>query len=101
MAATWGMARRPRTDRQQKLDQALAGLRAEKALLKQQQARVAAARSELDELSRCDACGVRVMPCGSELQLCLPCDIERRQQKRLELLTQHGYGPDGKRLAAA
>ena len=95
------MARRPRTDRQLQLSQALAAVKAEKALLKQQQARLAAARRELDELSRCDACGVKLMPCGSELQLCLPCDIERRQQKRLELLTQHGYGPDGKRLAAA
>ena len=95
------MARRPRTERQLQLGQALDAVKAEKVLLKQQQARLAAARRELDELSRCDACGVRVMPCGSELQLCLPCDIERRQQKRLELLTQHGYGPDGKRLAAA
>lgn len=95
------MARRPRTDRQLQLQEALATLKAEKALLKQQQAQLARARRELDELSRCDACGVRVMPCGSELQLCLPCDIERRQQKRLELLTEHGYGPDGKRLIAA
>lgn len=95
------MARRPRTERQMQLGQALAAVKAEKALLKQQQAQLAAARRELDELSRCDACGVRVMPCGSELQLCLPCDIERRQQKRLELLTEHGYGPDGKRLIAA
>ena len=101
MAATWGMARRPRTDRQQKLDQALAGLRAEKALLKQQQARVAAARRELDELSRCDTCGMRVLPCGGEEQLCFSCFRQRREQARLELLTQHGYGPDGKRLAAA
>lgn len=95
------MARRPRTDRQLQLQEALATLKAEKALLKQQQAQLARARRELDELSRCDACGVRVMPCGSELQLCLPCDIERRQQKRLELLTEHGYAPDGKRLIAA
>jgi hypothetical protein len=95
------MARRPRTDRQLQLQEALATLKAEKALLKQQQAQLARARRELDELSRCDACGVRVMPCGSELQLCLPCDIERRQQKRVELLSQHGYGPDGKRLIAA
>ena len=95
------MARRPRTERQLQLGHALAAVKAEKVLLKQQQARLAAARRELDELSRCDACGVKVMPCVSELQLCLPCDIDRRQQKRLELLTQHGYGPDGKRLAAA
>ena len=56
------MARRPRTERQLQLSQALANLKAEKVLLKQQQARLAAARRELDELSRCDACGVRVMP---------------------------------------
>ena len=101
MAATWGMARRPRTDRQQKLDQALAGLRAEKALLKQQQARVAAARSELDELSRCDCCGVQVPPNGAEEQLCFSCFKQRREQARVELLARSGYGPDGRRLAAA
>ena len=95
------MARRPRSERLLQVQVAQAALRGERAALKQQQARVAAARTKLDEPSRCDCCGVRVVPCGSELQLCLPCDIERRQQKRLELLTQHGYGPDGKRLIAA
>ena len=56
------MARRPRTERQLQLGHALAAVKAEKVMLKQQQARLAAARRELDELSRCDACGVRVMP---------------------------------------
>jgi multidrug efflux pump subunit AcrA (membrane-fusion protein) len=87
MAATWGMARRPRTDRQQKL--------------KQQQARVAAARRELDELSRCDCCGVQVPPNGAEEQLCFSCFKQRREQARVELLARSGYGPDGRRLAAA
>ena len=95
------MARRPRTERQLQLSHALAAVKAERVLLKQQQARLAAARRELDELSRCDACGARVLPCGGELQLCIPCDIERRQLKRVEFLAQHGYGPDGKRLAVA
>ena len=95
------MARRPRSERQLQLDQALANLRAEKALLKQQQTRVAAARRELDELSRCDACGVRVLPCGGEEQLCFSCFRQRREQARLELLARHGYTPDGKKLVAA
>jgi multidrug efflux pump subunit AcrA (membrane-fusion protein) len=101
MAATWGMARRPRTDRQQKLQEAQAALKGERAVLKQQQARVAAARRELDELSRCDACGVRVLPCGGEEQLCFSCFRQRREQARLELLARSGYGPDGRRLIAA
>lgn len=95
------MARKPRTQRERQLDEALANLRMEKAALKRQQARVAAARRELALLSRCDWCGDKTLPTGAELQLCQSCSKERRERKRVQLLAQHGYGPDGKRLAAA
>ena len=80
---------------------AQAALKGERAALKQQQARVAAARRVVDELSRCDCCGARVLPCGGEEQLCLDCFRQRREQARVELLARSGYGPDGRRLAAA
>ena len=95
------MARRPRSERQLQLGQALAAFKAEKVLLKQQQARVAAARRVVAAMSLCDCCGVQVPPNGAEEQLCFSCFRQRREQARLELLAQHGYGPDGKRLAAA
>ena len=95
------MARRPRSERLLQLQGAQAALRGERAALKQQQARVAAARTKLDSLSRCDACGVRVLPCGGEEQLCFSCFRQRREQARLELLAQHGYGADGRRLGQA
>ena len=95
------MARRPRTDRQLQLDQALANIRAEKALLKQQQVRVAAARRVVAAMSLCDCCGVQVPPNGAEEQLCFSCFKQRREQARVELLARSGYGPDGRRLAAA
>lgn len=95
------MARKPRTQRQQQLSDALARLKAEKALLRQQRARVAAARSALDQLSRCDLCGAKTLPTGAELQLCQVCSAEQREIRRVQLLAAHGYGPDGKRLAAA
>ena len=94
------MARLPRTDRQLQLDQALANLRAEKALLKQQQVRVAAARRVVAAMSLCDCCGVQVPPNGAEEQLCFSCFRQRREQARLELLARHGYSPDGKKLVA-
>jgi len=95
------MARRPRTERQLQLGQALAAVKAEKVLLKQQQARVAAARRVVDALSRCDCCGVRVLPCGGEEQLCPDCAAVQRQQARVALLAQHGYDRCGKRLDQA
>ena len=95
------MAQRPRSDRQLRLQEAQAALKGERAVLKQQQARVAAARRELDELSRCDCCGVQVPPNGAEEQLCFSCFKQRREQARVELLARSGYGPDGRRLAAA
>jgi hypothetical protein len=95
------MARRPRSERQLQLQGAQAALKGERAALKQQQARVAAARRVVDELSRCDCCGARVLPCGGEEQLCLDCFRQRREQGRVALLAQHGYGPDGRRIAVA
>ena len=95
------MARRPRSERQLQLDQALANLKAEKVLLKQQQVRVAAARRVVAAMSLCDCCGVQVPPNGAEEQLCFSCFLQRREQARLELLAQHGYGADGRRLGQA
>jgi len=94
------MAKRKLTERQQLLQEAQANLKAERAVLKQQQARVAAARQTLAQLSQCDWCGAKVLACGAELQLCWRCAADRRELKRVQLLAQHGYGPDGKRLAA-
>ena len=102
------MARRPRTDRQLRLQEALATLKAERAALRTirgqaaaQQRRVRAAQQTVDALGVCDWCGAKVLPCGSALQLCPDCAAVQRQQKRLKLLTKHGYGPDGKRLGQA
>ncbi len=94
------MARRKLTEHQQLLKEAQANLKAERAVLKQQQARVAAARRAVAQLSHCDWCGAKVLPTAEELQLCQSCAADRREQKRVRLLAQHGYGPDGKRLAA-
>lgn len=95
------MAKRPTTERQKQLQEALAGLRAEKALLKQQRARVAAAQRVVDLLSCCDWCGFKTLPTGADPQLCADCSRDRAELARRELLARHGYGPDGKRLAAA
>jgi hypothetical protein len=95
------MARKPRTERQLQLQEALADLKAERAQLKAQRLRVAAAQRAVDSLSCCDWCGAKVLPCGAELQLCGVCDAEQREQQRVQLLAAHGYGPNGKRLAAA
>jgi hypothetical protein len=95
------MARKPRTERQLQLQEALANLKAERALLKAQRLRVVAAQQVVDGLSCCDWCGAKVLPCGAELQLCRGCAADRHEQKRVQLLAKHGYGPDGKRLAAA
>ncbi len=94
------MAKRNLTERQQLLQEAQANLKAERAVLKQQQARVAAARRTLAQLSQCDWCGAKVLLTGEELQLCRECADDHRELKRRQLLAQHGYGPDGKRLAA-
>jgi hypothetical protein len=94
------MAKRKFTERQLLLREAQGNLKAERAVLKHQQARVAAARRALAQLSHCDWCGAKVLPMGEELQLCRECTADHRELKRVQLLAQHGYGPDGKRLAA-
>ena len=94
------MAKRNLTERQLLLQEAQANLKAERAVLKQQQTRVAAARRVVEQLSCCDCCGAKVPPTGEDLQLCWGCAADRREPKRVQLLAQHGYGPDGKRLVA-
>lgn len=103
------MARRQVNDRPRRLQAALADLKAEKAGLQRQRARVAAARRVIAALSRCDWCGAAgALVTGQEPQLCRHCSREhfeqmkqRAEQARVELLARHGYGPDGKRIAAA
>jgi multidrug resistance efflux pump len=90
------MARRPLTNRQLRLQEAQAALRGERAALKQQQARVAAARKKLDELSLCDCCGVRVLPCGADEQLCFNCSRARAAAERAAIRRAHGW-PDPRR----
>lgn len=76
--------------RELQLRQAEAALKTEKAALRRQQARVTAARRALDRLSRCDSCGARTVPTGSELQLCWPCTeaqlLQDRKDARAALL---------------
>ena len=52
-------------------------------------------------LGVCDWCGAKGLPCGAALQLCPDCAANQRKLHRVEILAQHGYGPDGKRLIAA
>lgn len=95
------MARKRLTERQLLLQEAQAELKAQRQLLKQQRLRVAAARRAVDRLSCCDWCGAKTMATGRELQLCFSCQRDRTELNRLQLLAQHGYGPDGKRITAA
>lgn len=95
------MARKHLTERQRQLRGAQAELKAQQLLLKQQRLRVAAARRAVEALSCCDLCGDKTLPTGEDLQLCGSCAAERREQKRVALLAQHGYGSDGRRLVAA
>lgn len=92
------MARRSLPPRQIQLREALAQLKAEQLVLKQQRLRVAAAKREVDRLYRCDWCGDKTLPTRKELQLCPACSADQREQERIALLAQHGYGPDGQRL---
>lgn len=94
------MARRSLTPRQIQLREALAQLKAEQLVLKQQRLRVAAAKREVDRLCRCDWCGDKTLPTRKELQLCPACSADQREQQRIALLAQHGYGPDGRLLLA-
>lgn len=95
------MARRPLTERQQQLKLAHQRLALERKALREQQARVRAAKRDLDALGLCDWCGAQTFPYGAELQLCNGCSRERNRQNRIEFLAAHGYGPDGKRLPRA
>ena len=95
------MARRPLTERQQQLKLAYQRLALERKALREQQARVRAAKRDLDALGRCDWCGAQTFPYGAELQLCDDCSRELSKRNRIKLLTAHGYGPDGKRLPRA
>jgi len=90
------MARKPLTPRQLRLQEAQAAFKGERAVLKQQQARVAAARRVVDELSRCDCCGARVLPCGGEEQLCFNCSRARAAAERAAIRRAHGW-PDPRR----
>jgi len=85
------MARKQLTERQRQLSDALAVLKAEKALLREQSLRVAAARHAVDRLCRCDACGAQVLAVDAQPVLCISCITEQREQKRGALLAQHGY----------
>ena len=95
------MARKRLTDRQLLLQEAQATLKAERAVLKQQQARVAAARRAVERLSCCDWCGARTMATGLDLQLCFSCQRDRSELDRRQLLAQHGYAADGSKLPRA
>ena len=95
------MARRSLTTRQIALREALAQLKAEQLVLRQQRLRVAAAKREVDRLCRCDCCGAQTLPSSKDSQLCPACTAEQREQQRITLLAEHGYGADGRRLSAA
>jgi hypothetical protein len=85
------MARKPLTERQLRLQEALANLKTEKTVLKEQRLRVAAAQRVVTQLSRCDGCGVRVQPTGADDQLCLACAVERIKAKRQVIRRAAGY----------
>jgi hypothetical protein len=95
------MARRPLTERQQQLRLAHQQLALERKLLREQQARVRAAKRDLDALGRCDWCGAQTFPYAAEVLLCDDCGKERNERNRIKLLAAHGYGPDGQRLPRA
>ena len=60
------MARRPLTPRQIQLHEALAQLKAEQLVLRQQRLRGVAAKREVDRLCRCDCCGAKTsLPAGT------------------------------------
>lgn len=86
------------TERQLELRAAEARLKAERAALKQQQQRVAAARRQLDRLSRCDLCGVRTIATGEQRQLCLECTRDQIAARKAARLLALGFGRDGRKL---
>jgi recombinational DNA repair protein RecR len=95
------MVRRSLTPRQIQLRDALAQHKAEQLVLRQQRLRVVAAKREVDRLCRCDCCGAKTLPFSRDSQLCPVCTAEQREQQRIALLAEHGYGADGRRLSAA
>ena len=89
------MPRRPPTPRELQLRAAEQALRFERAALKRQQAKVAAARKALVKLTSCDHCGGRqALPAEDGTRICWPCakaQIEAgRRQAREELLRPSG-----------
>jgi beta-glucosidase-like glycosyl hydrolase len=89
------MPRRPPTPRELQLRAAEQALRFERAALKQQQAKVAAARRALARLTSCDQCGGRqALPGPDGTWTCWPCARaaieEARRQARLELQRPSG-----------
>jgi hypothetical protein len=96
------MARRPLTDREHQIRDARAKLAAERRRLREGQARLQGqlrdAQRVLDALSGCDWCGTKTMATGSRPQLCWTCSRQRSEQKRVELLSRHGYDAKGRRL---
>lgn len=93
---------RPRTDRERELAAAHAEVKRQKFLLEEQRLRVQAAQRAVDRLSLCDGCGGKVrMAMGATPQLCLSCSAARSEKRRLALLAEHGYGPDGRKVRRA
>jgi hypothetical protein len=89
------MARRPLNPRRIQLHEALAQLKAEQLVLRQQRLRGVAAKREVDRLCRCDCCGAKTLPSGRDSQLFTAWSSEQREQQRIALLAEHGYGADG------
>jgi hypothetical protein len=102
------MARKPLTERQQRLRGAYKVLEIQKAQLRDirgqaaaQARRVRAAQRAIDALGACDWCGAHTFPTGAELQLCDACALVRREQQRVALLAAHGYDARGRKLMTA
>jgi hypothetical protein len=98
------MARKPLTERHERLKAAYKALAIEKAQLRTVRARVAAQKRKVDAAQRvidamgvCDGCGDRIFPTGAELQLCHACGLIRREEQRVALLAAHGYDARGRR----
>ena len=89
------MPRKPSTLRQLELRAAEQRLKAEQSVLKEQQARVAAARRAVAALTSCDQCGGRqALPTQDGEWVCWPCAqvqiVEARRLTRKELLRPIG-----------
>lgn len=89
------------TERQQELRDAYAALTTAKNHRQAALRAVRTAEAALAALLACDRCGQPAYPSAAAEWLCADCAAVRRRQQRLELLAQHGYGPDGRRLPAA